>query len=118
MVTVTDLAWIAIALSAPICLLACCAVLAVSIVASAKTSVLERTVEMLTRRLVALQSRQTSIVTEPRKVTERIAMGPPLTDEPAPDPNGLVDPQEVLSGLRQAGDEDWVPKLDRRPGAV
>lgn len=117
MVSVTDLALIAVALAVPVCLLAAVAIIACAIMASARQTVLERTVEMLTRRLVALQARQSVMAVEPTgRSRDAISMGPPLSDEPAPDPNGLVDPAELLRGARDASAGDWEPKLDRRVG--
>lgn len=119
MVTVTDLAWICLAVSIPVCLLAGAAILAVAVVASAKQSVMERTVEVLTRRLVALQARQTTVVRTPETVTEAVRMEPPVADhpEPPPDPDHLVDQEEILRREQQNGESDWSRLVDRRqPG--
>lgn len=118
MVSVTDLAVLAVALVGPVCVLASVALVVGAAMASSRNAVLERTVEVLTRRLVALQARQAVMVVDPSTGRSRdaISMGPPITDEPAPDPNGLVDPSELLRGAREASAGDWEPKLDRRAG--
>lgn len=116
MVSVTELAWVALAVAAPVCLLAALVVVSLAIAFSAKNSTLERTVEVLTRRLVALQSKRSVMTSGPSR--DAIQMGPMLSDEPEPDPAGFMDPGDALRAERDATDNDWEKKVDRRNGSV